>query len=127
MLSTASTRFPGAEFRILALPKRAGDPISLRMRQQKEWLPNGRTILWFDAQTGALLHVRDALAMPAGAQALNAVYPLHAAKVGGLAYRLLMTASGLALTLFGSLAVWSFWFQRPRPKAAPAAAPQGAA
>src|SRR3546814_19586551 len=63
MLAEAHRRFPTAEFRILSLPRRAGDPISLRMRQPAEWLPNGRTTLWFDAATGRLLGARDALAM----------------------------------------------------------------
>lgn len=39
-------------------------------------------------------------------------YPVHAAKVGGLAWRLLMTAGGLALVLLGFLATWSFWARR---------------
>ncbi|MDF7776913.1 PepSY-associated TM helix domain-containing protein [Sphingomonas sp. AOB5] len=116
LLETAEKRFPGAEFRILSLPRKAGDPIALRMRQQQEWLPNGRTTLWFDAATGELLAARDALAMPMGAHVFNTAYPLHAAKVGGLAYRLVMTLTGLAMALLGSLAVWSFWFKRPRMK-----------
>ncbi len=115
MLAEARRRFPDAEFRILSLPRGAGDPISLRMRQPAEWLPNGRTTLWFDAATGELLGARDALAMPSAAQAFNKAYPLHAGKVGGLAYRLLMTLSGIALTLLGSFAVWTFWFRRPKP------------
>jgi uncharacterized iron-regulated membrane protein len=115
MLTEARRRFPTAQFRILSLPRKPGDAISLRMKQPEEWLPNGRTTLWFDAGTGKLLGVRDALAMPAGAQAFNMAYPLHAAKVGGLGYRLLMTVSGLALALLGSLTVWTFWFKRPKP------------
>lgn len=111
MLGTARKFYPDAEFRILSLPKKAGDPISLRMKQPEEWLPNGRTTLWFDAATGTLLGTRDALKMPGGAQAFNMAYPLHAAKVGGYAYKLLMMLVGLALTLLGSLAVWSFWFR----------------
>lgn len=63
--------------------------------------------------------MRDALSMPAGQQAFMKVYPLHAAKVGGLAYRLLMTLSGLGMALLGTLAVWSFWFKRPRKVAPP--------
>jgi uncharacterized iron-regulated membrane protein len=115
MLTEARRRFPTAEFRILGLPRKPGDAISLRMKQPEEWLPNGRTTLWFDGATGKLLGVRDALAMPNGAQAFNMAFPLHAAKVGGLGYRLLMTVSGLALTLLGSLTVWTFWFKRPKP------------
>lgn len=111
MLRTARMLYPDAEFRILSLPKKTGDPISLRMKQSAEWLPNGRTTLWFDGANGTLLGTRDTLKMPGGARAFNMAYPLHAAKVGGYAYKLLMTLVGLALTLLGSLAVWSFWFR----------------
>lgn len=116
MIVTAHQTFPDAEIRILALPRKAGDPITIRMKRAAEWLPNGRSTLWFDAGTGRLLASRDALAMPAGAQVFNAAYPLHAAKVGGIAYRLVMAFSGFAMALLGSLAVWTFWFKRPKPR-----------
>ena len=45
---------------------------------------------------------------------------------GGLAYRLVMTVSGLALALLGSLAVWTFWFKRRAP-AAPLNSPRSRA
>jgi uncharacterized iron-regulated membrane protein len=86
------------------------------MKRAGEWLPNGRSTIFFDAADGRLLAANDALAMPKAAQVFNGAYPLHAAKVGGLAYRLLMTCSGLALALLGSLTVWTFWFKRPRPR-----------
>jgi uncharacterized iron-regulated membrane protein len=86
----------------------------LRMRRAAEWLPNGRTTLSFDATTGRLLSSTDAMAMPRGAQVYNALYPLHAGRVGGVTWKLLLTAAALAMTQLGSLAVWSFWFRRPR-------------
>ena len=52
---------------------------------------------------------RDAQALPLGSRIANLDYPLHAAKVGGLPYRLVMTVSGLTLTLLGTLAVVTFW------------------
>lgn len=116
VFTQARQRFPEAEFRSLGLPKGEGALISLRMKQPEEWLPNGRTLLWFDPADGRLVEARNALDMPVGSQVFNAVYPLHAAKVGGLAYRLAMTASGLGLCLLGTLSVWSFWFRRPKPK-----------
>ena len=115
MLGEAHRRFPDAEFRILSLPRKPGDPISLRMKQPAEWLPNGRTTLAFDAATGELLGVRDALKLAPGAQAFNMAFPIHASKVGGWTWRILLTISGLALTMLGSLAVWTFWFKRPKP------------
>jgi uncharacterized iron-regulated membrane protein len=116
ILGEARQRFPDAEFRVLSLPQKPGALISIRMRQAAEWLPNGRSTLWFDASDGRLVEARDALSLPRGAQMFNAVYPLHAAKVGGLPYRIVMTASGLALCLLGTLSVWTFWFRRPRAR-----------
>ncbi|PZQ64122.1 MAG: peptidase [Phenylobacterium zucineum] len=124
MIRTARRLYPDAEVRILSLPRGKSGLVSLRLRQPQEWLPNGRTNLWFAADTGELVQTRDALKLSSRVQAYNAFYPLHAAKVGGLPYRLLMTLSGLALGVFGTLTVWTFWFKRrkPRPKAARAAA-----
>lgn len=112
MIRTARDRFPDAEVRGLSLPRKDSGLVTLRLRQPEEWLPNGRTTFYFAADSGRLVDGRDALALPAQVRGYNLLYPLHAAKVGGLVYRLVMTAAGLALTLLGSLAVWSFWFRR---------------
>ena len=123
MIRTARQLYPTAEVRILSLPREGNGLVSLRLRQPAEWLPNGRTTLWFAADTGRLAHSRDALKLAPRAQAYNALYPLHAAKVGGLPYRLLMTLSGLTLGLFGTLTVWTFWFARkPRRRREPSPA-----
>jgi hypothetical protein len=34
--------------------------------------------------------------------------------VGGVLWQLALTFGGLALTLLGTLATWSFWLRRPR-------------
>ena len=126
LLSAARAKHPDGELRIISLSATPGGLISLRMRQQAEWLPNGRTMFWFDPADGRLVASRDAQALPLGLRIANAEYPIHAAKVGGLPYRLVMTVSGLTLALLGSLAVWSFWAgpktqKRKRPKGAPTA------
>jgi uncharacterized iron-regulated membrane protein len=112
MLAQAHRHFPTAEFRLLSLPSSPGDLIALRMKQPEEWLPNGRTMLWFAPEDGRLVEARDALQLPAGSRINNSVYPVHAAKVGGLAYRLVMTVAGLSLAVLGSLSVWAFWLRR---------------
>lgn len=121
MIGAARQRFPDAEIRIISLPREDGGPITMRMKQPAEWLPNGRTALWFAPDTGRLIEARDALQLPGAAQWFNMFYPLHAAKVGGLAYRLVMTLMGLALVLLGSLTVWTFWFRRKPAQRRPAA------
>lgn len=114
MIRAARERFPDAEVRSLSLPRRDDGLVTLRMRSPEEWLPNGRTTVWFAADTGQVIAARDAAELSGTVNAYNTLYPLHAAKIGGLAYRLVMSISGVALTLLGTLAVWSFWFARPR-------------
>ncbi len=114
MILTAQQRFPDAEIRSLSLPRGKNGLITLRMKKPEEWLPNGRTTLWFAADDGRLVSARDASRLPAAVKIYNMLYPLHAAKVGGLLYKLVMTFSGLALTLLGSLTLWSFWFGKKR-------------
>lgn len=126
IITAAHRRFPDAELRILSLPKKAGAPVAIRMKRAGEWLPNGRTMLWFDAATGRLLAQRDAVAMQPVTRAFNLAYPIHAAKVGGLAWRLAATFAGLAMAMLGTFAVWSFWLMRPTPARRPIAPPASA-
>lgn len=109
LLSAAQARFPKAEVRVLSLPQKVGDLLTIRLRQPGEWLPNGGNMVWIDPADGRVIATRDAFQLPVGLRMFNLVYPTHAAKVGGLTYQLLMTLSGLALMLMGSLAVFSFW------------------
>lgn len=110
----ARARFPEAELRIISLPRATGDPIALRLRQPAEWLPNGRTLLWFEPGTGSLIDARDALAMPAGLKVRNSLFPLHAGAIGGRLWQAGIALAGLALSVLGGLACWSFWFRGPR-------------
>lgn len=112
MIITARARFPEAEIRSLSMPRDDNGMITLRMKKPEDWLPNGRTTLWFAADSGSLIAARDASRLPDRVKAYNMFYPLHAAKVGGLAYRMAVTLSGLVLGLLGTLTVWTFWFAR---------------
>lgn len=126
MLAIAHARFPDAEPRRLQWPRKPGKPVVLRLRQPSEWTPNGRTALYFDPATGALVGLNDPAAADTAGSLSEKLYPVHAAKVGGLAWKLAMTAAGLALALLGGLATFGFWRTRamaaraPRHKRAPA-------
>ena len=89
-----------------------GENVVLTFWDKRGWLA-------FDAATGEVLAARDALKLPSGAQAFNMAFPIHASKVGGLTWRILLTISGLAMTMLGSFAVWTFWFRRPKPAKRP--------
>lgn len=114
MITSAHAAFPDAELRIISLPDNDGDLLTIRLKQPAEWHPNGRTVAWFDPETGALLAVRDALALPLGLQIQNALYPLHAGTTGSVVHQVMTTLTGLVLAILGSLTTWSFWFRRLR-------------
>nr|WP_294849119.1 PepSY-associated TM helix domain-containing protein [uncultured Sphingomonas sp.] len=122
MLIAAKRRFPDAEIRRLTIPSKPGAAYSVRMRQPAEWTPNGRTTLFFDG-AGRLLRVDDAALGNRGDRLIDTFYPVHTGKVGGIMWKIAMTISGLALTLLGSLAVYSFWIRRANKRRPRMAAP----
>lgn len=115
VLALAKSRFPQAELRRVTLPAGPGDPIAARMRQAFEWTPHGRTQISVAAD-GAVT-IEDAAVANRSASLSEKVYPLHAARVGGLAWKVAMTTSGVALAILGSLAMWSFWARRAHKRA----------
>lgn len=117
IIGTAQATFPTADLRLIIMPRGRSPWLTVRMKLPSEWLPNGRTLLWFNPATAELIDARSAEKQPAGVKARNMAYPLHAAKVGGWIYKIAITLAGLALTLLGSLAVWSFWkFEIKKPR-----------
>jgi uncharacterized iron-regulated membrane protein len=118
LMVNGQAKFPNAAPRRLMLPAEPGQPAVLRLRQDFEWTPNGRTYVYLDPATARVLAVDDPAARDTASAITEKLYPIHSAKVGGLFWRLALTFSGLALTLLGTFATWSFWFARPtRPSA----------
>lgn len=123
-LAIAKMRFPDASIRRITLPANASDPIAVRMRQRFEWTPNGRTQVSVAAD--GKVTIEDAATANGSAALSEKTYPVHSAKVGGLAWKLAMTISGVALSILGLLATGGFWIRRvskarrPRPPAAAA-------
>jgi uncharacterized iron-regulated membrane protein len=114
LVQVVHNAYPDGQLRGISVPRREGQLIRVRVRQPGEWLPNGRTMLWFDPGTGRLVDSRNAMALPAATRAYNVVFPIHASKIGGLTYKLVMSAAGLTLTMLGSFAVYAFWGFRVR-------------
>jgi len=112
LLVRAASMFPGAEVRRLQWPRKAGAPVVLRLRQSFEWTPNGRTFVYADPSTLAIIGRADPATGDTGAFIREKLYPVHAAKTGGIPWKLAMSVSGLALALLGSLAVYGFWRTR---------------
>lgn len=125
-LSAAQQAFPDATLRTAAGPAKPGAPATIRMKQPGEWHPNGRTVVYVDPSDERVLATVDAMKLGSGMRAYNAFYPLHAGKVGGLAYEAVVFLSGLALAGLGGFGLWSFLLKQARRRPTRAPAPQPA-
>jgi len=124
MLAEAKARFPDAKLRRLNAPRQPDQPWSVTVRQPFEWSANGRTRLMFDG-AGKLVKVDDPASGSQAAAIFEKFLPLHSARVGGLLWKLVMTLSGLALTILGAFATWSFWFRKAKKRRRPEIARAG--
>ena len=120
VMTNAQAAFPDAAPRRLMLPSDPGEPLVLRLRQDFEWTPNGRTYVYLDPAHAAVVATDDAAASDTAAKITEKFYPIHAGKVGGFLWHLALTFSGFALVTLGTFATWSFWFAgNPRPRTRP--------
>ena len=109
VMANAQGAFPSATPRRLMMPSEPGAPIAIRYRQDFEWTPNGRSYVWIAPDSAAVIAIDDPATGGATAAITEKFYPIHAAKVGGIVWRIALTFAGLALVLLGLLASWSFW------------------
>ena len=109
LMVAAQSAFPQSEPRRLMMPDEPGKPVAIRFRQQFEWTPNGRSYVWLAPAGAIVVGTKDPAQSDARSAIVEKFYPIHAAKVGGLVWRLIMTFAGVALVLLGSFASWSFW------------------
>ncbi|MDJ0921494.1 MAG: PepSY-associated TM helix domain-containing protein [Henriciella sp.] len=107
-LNAAEEAFPGGVLRMAVWPRDADGPITLRLRQAQEWHPNGRSVAIIDPATSRVAGQFDATEAGPGREAYNALYPIHAAHIGGRVYDFVVFVSGIALTLLGVFGLWAF-------------------
>ncbi len=119
-LSRAQQAYPDATLRLIIWPKKPNEPISIRLRQPREWNPNGRTIVWIDPATSQIAGTLDALKLKPAQAAYNLIYPLHAAKLGdrmvGRFVDALTALTGLSLAALGLIGAFSFLRSLRTPK-----------
>jgi len=105
-IARAAARAPGAELRGATWPS-AERAAAIRLRQPGEWHPNGRTLATLDPSSGEIVSFTDATRLGGGDRLLNALYPVHAARVGRPLLELAALGAGaglIALGLSGALA-----------------------
>jgi len=112
VMEAAAAAFPAATVRFVSPPRRADAPVVIRLRNDGELHPNGRSYLVIHPVSGEVLQSIDATRRGAGPAVFDALYPLHAGKTGWPGYRLLLT--GLSLSLLYVVISGSLLFLRGR-------------
>lgn len=79
-----------------------------RKRLPGEWHPNGRSYVLIDPYTTQVLQTIDARAQGAGTRVMHAMYPLHAAKTGGLWLAALAVITGIGLAWLAIGGTWTY-------------------
>lgn len=100
---------PDAQPTAVILPASPTAALTVRARMPGEWLAKGRSFIYVDPHTGALIRTDSALESPLGQRIGSALYPLHVGLIGGMPTRLLHFFLGLApavLSWTGTLLWW---------------------
>lgn len=112
-LAAADRALPGAALHRVTLPTARNGQLVIRAQAPGEWHQVGRSTIWLDPWNASVLGHLDATASGAGTRMNNAVYPLHSGGVGGMPWRVLVTAAGVLPPFF---LVTGFLFWRARRK-----------
>lgn len=86
--------------------------LMFRKRLPGEWHPNGRSYVIINPYTADVVQAIDARAQGAGTRMAHAIYPVHAAKVGGITMVALGACAAVALTWLAVGGVWSYVSRR---------------
>lgn len=113
VLDAAQRALPRAELRRITLPSTGNARVTIRARMPAEWHPVGRSQVGIDPYRAQVLSMVDATADGTGARVSNAIYPLHAGSVGGIAGQFLAVLAGL-LPPFLLITGFLFWRTQKR-------------
>ncbi|MGC4028847.1 MAG: PepSY-associated TM helix domain-containing protein [Steroidobacteraceae bacterium] len=108
VLQRAQSSFPGARIRAVQSANDFSVYRIVWLQQPGEWNPTGLSKVYIEAKEGHMDVRIDSQAQLPSERLYYAGYPLHTGKVGGLPYKLLLTASGLLVALLSMLGMIGF-------------------
>jgi uncharacterized iron-regulated membrane protein/Fe2+ transport system protein FeoA len=94
--------------------------LMFRKRVPGEWHPNGRTYVLIDPYTASVVQAIDARVQGAGTRLMHAMYPVHAATVGGPVMVAVAAIAAAALSWLAIGGAWSYLARRARVRASTA-------
>ncbi|SSW62275.1 hypothetical protein AVE30378_00018 [Achromobacter veterisilvae] len=104
---------PGATIGYLLYTPRTDRPMAVRLRVPGDPHPNGRTTVWLDPRSAAVIAVHRWDELDPGARVNSVLYPLHTGELGGAVGEAIVALLGLALGALGISGIWLWWRRRP--------------
>lgn len=98
---------------LMYYPGSTANPVlTFRTRLNGEWHPNGRSYVLVDPYTATVVQVIDAREQGAGTRIMHALYPIHAATIGGPGLVSLAALASAGLLWLASGSCWAFFGRR---------------
>jgi uncharacterized iron-regulated membrane protein len=93
-------------------------PLAVRFRVPDDPHPNGRSTVWLDPRSGAVLAAHRWSDLDPGTRVNSYIYPLHTGELGGVALQVVVGMLGLMLGVLGISGLWLWWRRRSARRAA---------
>lgn len=106
-LQRVTDSFPQGQIRTTTVPGQYDSYRVFGIQQDSDWHPLGTSRIYIDAPEGYMDVRIDSAALPGIERAINAAYPLHTGSIN-LPLRLLLTVSGLGVTLASGFGLMGF-------------------
>jgi uncharacterized iron-regulated membrane protein len=104
----ANAEFPHGKVRIVAMPKNTDEPLTIRVRQDREWHGNGRTFIVISPENGQVISKIDGLKYDRATAIYNSFYPLHSGRGIVVFYKITLAFTGVALLMLGLFSAFSY-------------------
>jgi uncharacterized iron-regulated membrane protein len=112
LAARARAVFPEGTIGYFLYTPRLDRPLAVRMRLPDDPHPNGRSTVWLDPRSGAVLGAHRWNELDPGTRVNSYIYPLHTGELGGVAWQGGVAILGLALAGLGGSGIWLWWRRR---------------
>ncbi|OWT80234.1 MULTISPECIES: PepSY domain-containing protein [unclassified Achromobacter] len=111
LAASAQAAFPDGRIDLFLYTPHLDRPLVVRMHVPDDPHPNGRSTVWLDPRTGAVLGKVRWNDLDPGTRINSIVYPLHTGELGGVPLQAAIATLGLALATLGISGLW-LWLRR---------------
>ena len=112
LVARAQAVFPDGRIGFVLYKPNLDKPLAIRMDLPDDPHPNGRSNVWLDPRSGAVLAAHRWSEQDPGTKINSYVFPLHTGELGGVPLQVVVTLLGVALVILGGSGIGLWWTRR---------------